>query len=298
MTSMQIQCFLTSAQTLNFTKTAQLLYISQPVVTHHILNLEEELGFQLFERNKKQIFLTFAGEKFYTSIQKISSEFHEAVLYAKQCESEYDNHICIGCGSSEFEKDFLPVIIRSFREKYPKTYVTYDSSILKQKFKLFQQHKIDILFSTTHIIKDFREIEYYDLLEHPVICLMNKENPLSHQDEITIQDLHDQNLIFLDSTVSPPEIEKLQQQISLKYPQRITHYIEAPSIAHLMILSNMGIAVMPEFKYQKNENLVAVPYADYDAISYGIAKHKNDNREAVNSFIEITKTTIRHMYPK
>jgi DNA-binding transcriptional LysR family regulator len=94
-----MQCFITSAQTLNFTKTSQLLYISQPTVTHHILNLEEELGFKLFARTKKQIALTVAGESFYKSMTKISSEFNEAVMCARKCDEDSKNHICIGCGS-------------------------------------------------------------------------------------------------------------------------------------------------------------------------------------------------------
>jgi DNA-binding transcriptional LysR family regulator len=253
------------------------------------LNLESELGFQLFERKKKQIFLTVSGEKFYDSMKKISSEFNEAVLYARQYEEKYKNRLCIGCGSSELETEFLPSIIRKFREKYPDVYVTYNSDNIRDKIKLLHQQEIDILFSTTQMVKDFSTIEYFELKKYPIVCVINKENPLSCLDYITIQDLSNQNLIFLEPTVSPPEMDLLQQQLLSKYPNTVSHFIEDTSISHLMILSNMGIAVMPEFKYIKNENLTIVPYTDYPAISYGIAKQKNDSRKFVNSFIKMTQ---------
>lgn len=298
MNSIQIQCFITSAQTLNFTRAAQLLYISQPTVTHHILNLEEELGFQLFERQKKQIFLTPAGENFYTSIRKITSDLNEAISSAKKFETEYNNHIRIGCGTSEFEKDFLPEIISLFREKYPKTYISYNSSRIKEKAKAFQKHEIDILFSTSAMVKNFTTATYYHLHEYPIVCVMNIENPLSHLDKITLPELHNQTMIFLDPTVSPPEIDALQKQISMKHPHNITYYAESAAISHLMILSNTGIAIMPTLKYQKHEKLIAIPYVDYPTISYGIAKQKNDDRKFINSFIRISQTVFKTMFPK
>jgi DNA-binding transcriptional LysR family regulator len=293
MTSIQIQCFLTAAQTLNFTKTAQFLHISQPTVTHHISNLEAELGFHLFERNKKQIVLTVAGEKFYESMKKISTEYYEAVLYAKQYEEKYKNRICIGCGSSEFETEFLPSVIRSFHKKYPDIYVTYNSDDIRDKIKLLHQHEIDILFSTTQMVKEFSTVEYYELKKYPVVCVVNKENPLAHLEQITIQDLSDQNLIFLDPTISPPEMEMLQQQLLLKYPTTVSHYMKDTTLSHLMILCNMGAAIMPEFKYKKNEKLTIIPYADYPAISYGIAIQKNESRKFIHSFIRMTQNIMK-----
>jgi DNA-binding transcriptional LysR family regulator len=123
---------------------------------------------------------------------------------------------------------------------------------------------------------------------------MNKENPLSGKEIITIHDLAEQNLIFLEPTISPPEMETLQQQLMLKYPNKVSHFICDTAVTHLMILSNMGVAVMPEFKYKKNEGLVVVPYADFPPISYGVARQKNDTRDFVNLFIKIAQDVFRH----
>jgi len=51
----QLECFVQLCETLNFNTTAELLYISQPAVSHQIKTLEEELGLKLFIRSKRKV---------------------------------------------------------------------------------------------------------------------------------------------------------------------------------------------------------------------------------------------------
>ena len=58
----QIHYFLTVAKTLNFTEASKTLYISQPALSKQINVLEEELGFSVLKRNKRNVILTPEGE--------------------------------------------------------------------------------------------------------------------------------------------------------------------------------------------------------------------------------------------
>ena len=51
MNTQQLKCFVCVADKLNFTKAAEELFLSVPTVTHHIKNLEEELGTLLFHQD-------------------------------------------------------------------------------------------------------------------------------------------------------------------------------------------------------------------------------------------------------
>ena len=62
MNRMQIKCFVALAQSQNFTKAAEQLYISQPGLSHQIVSLERELNTQLFVRNQKMVRLTPAAK--------------------------------------------------------------------------------------------------------------------------------------------------------------------------------------------------------------------------------------------
>ena len=61
MTFRHLRIFLTVCETLNMTKAAKELHISQPSVTQAIHELEAHYGLLLFKRSGRQIFLTPAG---------------------------------------------------------------------------------------------------------------------------------------------------------------------------------------------------------------------------------------------
>ena len=57
--------FITAAETLNLTETAEIHYIAQASISGSIAALEEELGCKLFDRSHRKLQLTPAGEYFY-----------------------------------------------------------------------------------------------------------------------------------------------------------------------------------------------------------------------------------------
>ncbi len=62
MTDMQVKFFMELTRTLSFSKTAETFFTTQPTVSRQIKMLEEEWGFRLFDRNKRQVQLTKAGK--------------------------------------------------------------------------------------------------------------------------------------------------------------------------------------------------------------------------------------------
>ena len=289
MTSVQIECFICAAETLNFTKTARMLYISQPTVTHHITSLENELGYLLFERKNKQVLLTPAGKYFYHSMKGINSEFHNVILNAKKFGAGYKNELVIGCGSSEFEEEFLPDVIQQFAKTHRDIYISFHMNPIREKMALFQEEKIDVLFSTTKMNNDTRRFEYIPLCSYPMVCVMNRKNKLADLRAVTMDQLENQNIILLDKNYAPPEMDELQRIIEKKYQANIIQCLSNVRMSHLIILCNMGIAIMPEFKYQRNENLIAVPFEWGEKVSYGISVKRGDEKPYVKEFVRMTK---------
>jgi DNA-binding transcriptional LysR family regulator len=59
-----MRAFIAVAEELNFGRAAQRLHVAQPAVSQQIFHLERHLGIQLFERNKRTVRLTDAGDAF------------------------------------------------------------------------------------------------------------------------------------------------------------------------------------------------------------------------------------------
>ena len=60
----RVETFLTVCETMNFTKAASLLHITQPAVSQQVRALEEQYGRKLFRYKSRQLFLTEEGELF------------------------------------------------------------------------------------------------------------------------------------------------------------------------------------------------------------------------------------------
>jgi LysR family transcriptional regulator, benzoate and cis,cis-muconate-responsive activator of ben and cat genes len=70
----QLRYFLALSEELHFKKAADKLYIVQPALTKQIQDLEKELGVVLFDRNKRRVKLSVAGQYFK---EKIATLFED-----------------------------------------------------------------------------------------------------------------------------------------------------------------------------------------------------------------------------
>ena len=83
MNTTQLECFLAVAETLNFSKAAEMVNISQPAVSHQISSLEAELGVRLFLRTNKSVQLTKDFYRRCGNDSQDSDEFYPSPEY--QC---------------------------------------------------------------------------------------------------------------------------------------------------------------------------------------------------------------------
>ena len=112
MTTKQMDCALELSHTLNFSRAAENLFISQPALTYQIQCLENEIGFRLFERTGKGADLTPAGARFCTELRRIRTELKAAVEQGQNMSSQYSEalHVCIPMRSCIY---FLPQIMQN-----------------------------------------------------------------------------------------------------------------------------------------------------------------------------------------
>ena len=92
----QLRYFITLAEELNFTRTAQRLHIVQPALSRQIKELEKELHILLFRRNKRSVELTEAGRIFLPEAIKTLEQAEHAVTQARRAQAGIVGKIEIG----------------------------------------------------------------------------------------------------------------------------------------------------------------------------------------------------------
>jgi len=114
----QLHIFYVAAQSSTLSEAANKLYLSQPAVSQQIRNLEAHLGTQLFERSRRGVVLTVAGEQlreYAEKILRLSSQAEAALTDIHQLE---DVQAVVGA-TPNVGNYLLPQWIQSFRAEYP-----------------------------------------------------------------------------------------------------------------------------------------------------------------------------------
>lgn len=293
MQNRQIECFVNLAETLNFSRTAELLYISQPTVTHAINTLEDELDLKLFIRTKRSVKITPAGQSLYKDMKDVLIRTNNAIIKAKSFGKVFESNLLIAY-EGNFEVEHLSEILRVFTAKFPKVHVHLKIADFKSRRELFKEYDFDIIFTVKENINDISRIGYTEIYKGKFVCVLSNKHPLANQKTLDFQNLHGENLIFLDPLNCPSEMSRIQNQISIECPKAVIYYSEGALTSCTMIKGEMGIAVMPDFACPKDGSLATVPLNIKEEISYGIAWHEDHNlSKEIKGFITATKEVYK-----
>jgi len=284
----QLECFVHLAETLSFSRTAELLYITQPTVTHQINTLEDELRLRLFIRTKRKVELTPAGVSFYNDIKEILTRTNIAISKAKHYALAFESNISIGY-EGNVEVKYLPNILSTFKEKFPHVHIYLKIADFKEKRNLFINHNFDLIFTVKESIEDISDVGYAELFTGKFVCVLPKDHQLANKTLIKIDDLQNQSIILLDPLKCPSEMTRVQKDIQIKCPTSMFYFGDGPLIGYAMIKGKLGIAVMPNFVCPEDPELSIIPMDINDSISYGIAWHKNNEWGETKGFVAITK---------
>ena len=114
-----LKYFLAVAREENITKAAALLHLTQPTLSRQLMQLEEELGVQLFRRSRYHIELTEDGMLLRRRAQELVDLAEKTTREFSLRETELMGEIAIGAGETQ-SMSFLSRAMVSFRENYPK----------------------------------------------------------------------------------------------------------------------------------------------------------------------------------
>jgi len=267
-----LKIFINLTETLNFSQTAKTMNISQSAVSQAIKSIENELGFDLFKRTKRQVNLTKGGEAFSKRMTIMLSNFDKAVIDSREISQRERSALTIGTTGTTFEAHLLPLIIKDFRLNYPdvKIYLEYFSHNQLKQHLLNQE--CDLIFTTIDDIQAEKAFNFTPLVTGYFCALVPKTNPLSHQPRLTLSDFEHQNLILLNDDWCPPQQLKLQTTIKTTCTTLETTYVDNVAVANTMVEAGLGITVMPNFINCSSKNLfTAIPLDYHVTLAYGTA---------------------------
>jgi LysR family cys regulon transcriptional activator len=188
---------------LNITQAAQKLHTSQPGVSKQIKLLEDELGFQIFVREGRNLTrITPAGQQVIERAQRILQEAQSIRDLSTELRDEGRGSLSIGTTHTQ-ARYVLPDVIRGFRDRYPDVRLNLHQGTSEQIAEMVAQDRIDCAIATgsEHLFTDLTLLPCYRWYRTVIVP---KSHPLGNGTRLTLRNLAAYPIITYTFSFSGP----------------------------------------------------------------------------------------------
>lgn len=288
MTLKDIDYILELAQTQNFNRAAENLYSAQPTLSYHIKAVEEELGFQIFNRSSKGATLTPAGAQFCVTLRNVRSELRQAIEQAQNFSSQYSEDIAVGLSYRTAIYD-LPQIMKKFTQLHPMVSISPVFS-LDKSIELFLKGETDITFALAEQVRKIPDIRIHPLYESPICLITKPDDPLAQREKVTAEDLVGRTLMV--GGPSPLALRKVQQRVistaGVSYFNSADHDTTLTNVA-----ADRGVCLAPSLLNDFHPGYAWTPFDCTETVSCVLCTHKEDTRPIVRELVELIQGQYR-----
>lgn len=287
----RLRCFLEVARLQNFSKAAKVMYLSQTAVSQQIAALEEMMHVKLFERDKKEVKLTIAGEAFLPDAKRLVKLYDNAVLRTQAYAQGVDGIIKLGFFSM-LDRDIMSTVIADFHEKYPNTQI----SIVQCNY---EDMKNNILNDTIELgfcfHLDSTELEELKVSEQlPKLCV-NRNHPLASKSFVTAEDIVGETVISYFKNIVQREVYESHhtgKDPGLTFNR--SFLLENMDDAIMLASTNVGITFLPQIENFVNPNKIVFIDQNIEQVPFEVKAYwkKDGNNPSLLKFIEEIKNKL------
>ncbi len=245
-------------QNFNLTEAAKALFTSQPGVSKAIIELEEELGIDIFTRHGKRIRgLTEPGREVLKSVELILQEIEGLKRIGKEFAAQDSGSFTIATTHTQARYS-LPSVVQAFSQKFPKVRLSLLQGNPRQVAEMVLNGQADLAIAT-EAIADIDGLVSMPCFQWEHLVVAPPDHPLARQQSLTLEDIADYPLITYDTAFAGRnKIDQAFARRGLK-PDVILEAIDADVIKTYVELG-MGVGIIAGLAYNaaRDTNLTAI----------------------------------------
>ncbi|WER45283.1 CysB family HTH-type transcriptional regulator [Cupriavidus sp. WKF15] len=281
-------------QNYNLTEAAKALYTSQPGVSKAIIELEEELGVDIFTRHGKRIrSLTEPGRRILNSVEKILQEVESLKRVGMDYAAQDQGNFTIATTHTQ-ARYALPRVISEFTKRYPKVRLSIQQGNPAQIADMLLHDQADIGIATEGI-SDEKTLVSLPGYQWQHVVITPPDHPLLEKKHLALEDLKNYPLITYDPNFAGrPKIDKAFELRHLQ-PDIILEAIDADVIkTYVEIGLGIGIVAGLAYDAERDRNLRGIPAGHLFGtnVTHLAVKQGAYLRSFVYTFIELFSPTL------
>ncbi len=259
----KLKSFLVLAECKSFSKTADILYCSQPAISKQIDSLEAELQVPLFNRIRNKVSLTIQGEHFKQYAEEIVKLYENSKEHIRQIENLNEGRLSFG--ATNFIGVYLmPKLIKEYQLRYPKIEINMVIQSSKKLFEMLEKHEIEFVFLSHYVNMD--KTKYISKPYHTdeLVIVVNNDHILADKSSCKLADIKGETFITKDAHSSLYRF--LSENVKDFNFNRKLIISNQEAIKHA-VMEGIGISIMSKISVDveiKAGFIKAIEIEDYD----------------------------------
>ena len=237
--------FVAVAEEENVSRAALKLHVSQPGLSRQIRDLEDEIGFQLFERSAKALRLTPAGKIFLGEASSVLQHADDAVKKARGAAGGTQGEIHVGYAPS-LTVQILPQTLRIFQGNFPNVRVALHDLSSEEMLARLGEKKLSVALTVRPPAKLLRGLNYEELARYEMCVAVAPNHPLAKLKSVTLEKISREPLIAY-SRKEYPEYHQQLEKLFAPFHRRLRIAAEHDGITSLIadVEVGRGCALVP-----------------------------------------------------
>ena len=188
----KLDTLLLVAEKKNFTRAAQALSLTQPAVSHHISQLEQELGVRLFVRGNGDLMLTPEGETVLRYVRRMKA-LEKKMAEELQEAGRRLTRLRIGITHTA-ESSIVAEVLARYTNENPGISITIVTDNINNLYDMLENYELDLAVVEGRSTRP--ELSALMLDTDYLVCVLANTHPLSHSSMITLDEIRQEKLIL------------------------------------------------------------------------------------------------------
>lgn len=242
MTIFQLECFCALAESLNFTQTANAMFITQPALSRAISSLEQELQMTLLQRTTHNVRLTSAGKTFARECEILLRGFRLGTTRARSAQSGKIGSIRVGFPRDIFET-FVVDFLNMFRQKHPDIALELVPHSLTGLRNALVEKSVDVIITGGLPPADTTKKLLLACRQECVVLPL--DHPLADRESIHMEELRDEKFVVMSRSISFSGYESIiQKALEAGFEAQIVAQVEFVPTLMTMVACGTGISIL------------------------------------------------------
>jgi len=283
-----LRYFVAIGEEQHYGRAARRLHVAQPALSRQIQDLEEEVGFKLFERLPRGVKLSVAGKLFLEDARRILQEISEAAVRAGRVASGRSGTLRIGFTENSSWRGVVPDSFRRFREQQPDAELQLQPEASLVQLEAIRSGRLDAGF-VNFMPKSDPELNQLLVARQHVELAAPRSHPLTRLKKVRLRDLMEALFIWFPRRSNPAFYDQLMLKCyrgGLKSPRIVQEGVNEPTILSL-VSTGMGVGwVLATARWRCPESVVILPVVDLNMpLTLALVWRKDNTSPLLANFI-------------